>query len=791
MTEAEAAERRARGWTNRPPAGAGVSTRAIVARNTFTWINLIFAVLGAASLATGAGPDATFLIIAALNTVVGSVEEIRAKRKLDALSVINAPRARVVRDATLRELPVEEVVLDDVLEVGRGNQVVADAQVLSGDAEVDESLVTGESDSVAKRPGDQLLSGSWVVSGSLRAVVVAVGAESFAGRLATEARRYSLTGSELMGGINRILRRLAVIMLLVAPALIVRQLQVQPWRPAVRSTVAGLVGMVPEGLVLLATLAFVTAAVRLGRRNVLVQELPAVETLARVDVLCTDKTGTLTEGHLEWDRLVTAEAVGPGTRAEAEEALAAIAAGPDTNPTLAAIASGSGPSPEWTALDRVGFSSERKWSAASFDGHGTWVLGAPEMVAAADPDDLATTAARLAATGARVLVLARTGDPLNGPRLPSGLALAGVVVLRERLRPDAAAALAYFRRQQVAVRVLSGDSAATAGAVAARAGLTDVGLPVDARSWPGDAGQQDELMETRTVFGRVTPEEKREMVDALHRRGHTVAMTGDGVNDAVALKRADLGVAMGSGSDVTRGVAQLVLLDNRFAVLPAVVSEGRRVLHNIERVALLFLVKNVYSIVISVVVAIAGWPYPFLPRHLSLVSALGIGVPAFFLALAPSDERFHPGFVRRVVTLASMTGVVAAAAVLLTYALARGEHTSPDVARTAAVIVVIVISLWVLLLASRPLRAWKVALVVTDAAAFAAAFYTPGIDRFFSLSHRPDAELALEAVGIALAACLLVTAVYAVDARRRSAPAEPGPRAQTSASASATSARDR
>ena len=760
----EVAARVAAGKTNRSAPAPGRSLGEILWRNTFTWLNFILLVLGTASLATGSAPDATFLIIAVINTAVGSVQEVRAKRALDALAVINAPKVRAVRDGASQVIEVEEVVLDDLLDLGPGDQVVADAMVEAGQAEVDESLATGESDPVLKGPGDRLLSGSWVVSGSVQSRVTAVGADSYAGRLASEARRFSLTGSELMGGINRILRWLTVAMVIIGPVLFLRQLGVQPWRPAVRSAVAGLVGMVPEGLVLLTTLAFLSAAMRLGRRGVLVQELPAVEGLARVDALCTDKTGTLTEGRVEWGQLITPEGI---AEEEIPAGLAALAAAQPQNATLLAVREGAGPDPGWRHTRLVPFSSQRKWSGASFAGRGTWVLGAPEVVDAADPDGLRGRIGPLAQAGARVLVLARGEQPLGDAVLPTDLNLTAVVVLRERVRSDAADTLDYFARQGVAVRVISGDSAATAGAVAAQVGLPGASSPVDARSFPADAEEFAGLVEEHTVFGRVTPDQKRQMVDALRRRGHVIAMTGDGVNDTLALKDADLGIAMGSGAPVARGVAQLVLLRNQFSTLPSVVSEGRRVLHNVEAVAVLFLVKNVYSIVISVVVAIAGWPYPFLPRHLTLISGLAIGVPAFFLAFAPSDERFQIGFVRRVLSFALPAGAITAAAVLVSYAAARQQSATPDQARTTAVLVTIAVSLWILALASRPLRAWKLGLIAAVAAAFCGAFLVPGVNTFFNIEHRPSLSLAVQSAALAVAACAAITA--AVAWRRRPA----------------------
>jgi cation-transporting ATPase E len=459
-------------------------------------------------------------------------------------------------------------------------------------------------------------------------------------------------------------------MVVIAPVLFVRQLQSQPWRLAIRSTVAGLVGMIPEGLVLLTTLAFLTAAVRLSRRRVLVQELPAVETLAQVDALCVDKTGTLTEGGISFAGLRPSAGT---TAEEIKTALTSLARSRDANATMIAIRDGIASTTAWEPQTEVPFASSRKWSGATYAGHGTWVLGAPEVVPAADPEDCRALAADLAEQGARVLVLARGASGFDGDEVPADLRLVAVVELRERPRPEVSDTLSYFSREQVSVRVISGDNPATVRNLAQRVGLPGASRSVDARALPSTAAEFADAVEDNRVFGRVTPEQKREMVAALQARGHTVAMTGDGVNDVLALKDADLGIAMGSGSAITRGVAQVVILDDDFDVLPAVVSEGRRVLANIERVASLFLVKNVYSLLLSVAIAITGWPYPFLPRHLTLISAVGIGIPGFFLALAPNQQRFQPGFLGRALTFSIMAGTVTATAVMATYASARQE----------------------------------------------------------------------------------------------------------------------
>lgn len=761
LTDSEVEARLQERLSGGPGKQMSQSWSEIFRRNAFTRLNFLLVVLGGATLVTGSAPDATFLAIALINTVVGVVQEARAKRSLDTLAIINAPTARLVRGGLIVAVPPEELVVDDMMELGPGDQLLGDGTVVAGNAELDESLITGESEPVGKGMGDQLLSGAWLVSGSLKARVTRAGEDAYANQLAAEARRFSLSRSELMQGINQVLRWLTWLLVVIGPILFVRELQSQPWRIAVRLSVAGLVGMVPEGLVLLTTLAFVAAALRLGRRKVLVQELSAVETLARVDALCVDKTGTLTEGGISFAGMELAEGIDDRLRSEVQSALAALSASPGANATMRAIGAAVGDDDGWEPLEQVPFSSARKWSGATFAGHGTWVIGAPEVIGGsgavrAHDSGLLTKALDIAERGSRVLILARGDAALAGTELPSEVTVVAVVELHEQLRPDVAGTLSYFAEHDVTVRVISGDSPATVRSLAKRVGLPEADRAVDARELAADSGGFGVAVEENRVFGRVTPDQKRDMVRALQAHGHTVAMTGDGVNDVLALKEADLGVAMGSGSAITRGIAQLVILDDDFDVFPSVVAEGRRVLANIELVASLFLVKNIYSLVLSVAVSITGWPYPFLPRHLTLISAVGIGIPGFFLALAPNDRKFTKGFLRRVLAFSSLAGVLTSAAVLLTYAGARDEGLSGDAARTSAIIVTIVVTLWVLGIVARPWTFPRLALLLAMAGLFVGAYFTPGVSTFFSLNHRPGFEVTLEAIVFGAAAAVLI-----------------------------------
>ncbi len=774
LTEAEVAERVAAGLTNATTLRTSRTTGEILRANVFTVFNGLLVTLFVVVLLTGRWQNALFGGVVVANAAIGIVQELRAKRTLDRLAVVIAPRARVVREGVERELPVADVVLDDLLGIVSGDQVPADGLVTeSTGLAVDESLLTGEAEPVVKLPGDPVSAGSFVVAGRGRMRTTAVGESTYAARLSTEARRFTTTRSELVAGTDRLLRWIAVGLVVVGPLVLWSQFQTHDnpgWREAVTGTVAALVGMVPEGLVLLTTLAFLLATVTLARRQTLVQELPAVEGLARVDVVCLDKTGTLTHGDVRFDRMVP---LGDRPDGEVPAALGTIAGADPANATAAAL-SAAFPAPGDPPVDTVPFSSARKWSAVRTADR-TWVLGAPEMVlpSPAGPDQTAarTRADELAAEGRRVLLLACAAgapDTADGDaRLPEGLRPAALVVLAERLREDAADVLRYFTEEGVALKVLSGDNPRTVGAVAAAVGVPGVAGAadaVDARTLPEDPDRLADVLGTASAFGRVTPHQKRAMVAALQRRGHVVAMTGDGVNDALALKDADIGVAMGNGSAATRAVAQLVLLDGRFAHLPHAVAEGRRVIANIERAANLFLVKNIYALVLALISVATLRAYPLAPIQLTLISTLTIGVPGFFLALAPNRRRYVPGFLGRVLRFSVPTGLITGIAAYAGYVAARwfASDTGVEGARTTATVVVLAVGLWTVGVLARPLVAWKLGLVVALAGAAVLVLVVPALaEGVFLLEVTP--RVLLLAVVPAAAGALLVEVAYRVS----------------------------
>ncbi len=747
LTSSEVAQRIATGESN---AVAQVTSRPlaeIIRANVFTRFNALLGALFVLVLATGRLLDGLFGLAAVVNSAFGIAQEWSAKRKLDALAVLNAPTVHVVRNGRTEQIPTAEVVRDDLVELRAGDQVPADGTVVGDQGlEIDESNLTGESDAIAKDVGDQVCSGTVVVAGRgwFRADVV--GAATQANRLSAQARTFTRVHSDVQHSINVLLRWLTWVVVVAVPVVVLTQWRANgeswgQWRDIVVRSTAGLVGLIPEGLVLLTTLAFLTAAVQLGRRKALVQELPAVEGLARVDVICLDKTGTLTAGDI--DRL---EPVRPELLAPSREALGALAHGPNPNGTTKALATAFA-SPGWTMTGEVPFNSVRKWSAGSYAEHGTWVLGAPDVLLprcaapTGDAHDVAARVRELADSGERVVLLARA-DALPAADGPAELTAYALVVLTEQIRPDARETLSYFAAQGVTVKVISGDNPDTVAAVARRVGLA-VGTPVDARTLPtGDPGAIRTLVEDTTVFGRVTPAGKVAIVKALQGDGHVVAMTGDGVNDVLALKEADIGIAMGNAAPATKAVAQIVLLDGRFAHMPVILGEGRRVIANVERVANLFVTKNVMSAVIILATAIVGHAFPFLPRQMTLLSTFAIGLPAAILALAPNPQRYTQGFLKRVLALAIPSGVAAGLVSFLAYDAAVSFGDLDVKERSVSALVALLVTFFALLLAlARPYAGWKLALVAGMAACVSLAFATPWGQRWFQLLVTPESIL--------------------------------------------------
>ncbi|WGP11831.1 cation-translocating P-type ATPase [Streptomyces sp. SH5] len=775
LSTAEVAERVARGQVNDVPVRSSRSVTEIVRANVFTRFNLIIGVLWVIMLFVAPIQDSLFGFVIVANTGIGIIQEWRAKRTLDSLAVIGEAKPTVRRDGVAAEISTSEIVLGDLVELGPGDKVVVDGTVAEADSlEVDESLLTGEADPVLKRAGDPVMSGSFVVAGGGAFTATKVGREAYAAQLAEEASRFTLVHSELRSGISTILKYVTWMMVPTAIGLVISQLVVKDnnFKDSVARTVGGIVPMIPEGLVLLTSVAFAIGVVRLGRKQCLVQELPAIEGLARVDVVCLDKTGTLTEGGMD---VTEVRPLNGSDEAYVEEVLRTFGASdPRPNASLQAIIDAYPQREEaaWTVTDAMPFSSARKYSGAAFtEAEGAasaWLLGAPDVLLPEGDTTLAEIE-QLNEQGLRVLLLARVrGHDLDAPGAAAGAAPTALVVLEQRLRPDAGDTLAYFADQNVATKVISGDNAVSVGAVAGKLGLAGAENTLDARRLPTDPDEMATAMEGHAVFGRVTPQQKRDMVAALQSRGHTVAMTGDGVNDVLALKDADIGVSMGSGSEATRAVAQIVLLNNSFATLPSVVAEGRRVIGNITRVATLFLTKTVYSVLLAILVVCTQVEYPFLPRHLTLLSTLTIGVPAFFLALAPNKERAQPHFVRRVMRYAIPSGIVAATATFATYLVARHHYSGEgalEAETSAATLTLFLVSMWVLAIIARPYTWWRIGLVAAMGLGFLIVLVVPWLQDFFALKL-VGTTMPWTAVGIAVAAAFLLEFVWRWVGRR-------------------------
>ena len=798
LTPKEVVQRIESGQSNAVKTSTSRSVQDIVRANVFTLFNgIIFAAM-VLVLITGSWRDAVFGFVIIINTGIGIVTELRAKRTLDKLSILVASEFLVHRDGRDVEVPHNEIVLDDLLWIRAGEQVPADGQIIqTWGLELDESMLTGESRTVRHKVGEQVYSGATAVSGMALVKVNAVGSHSYAATLTAQAKVYKKTVSDLNKGINTILKFMTFLVVPLCILLILSQihtvggwgtaLSTGEWRQAVVSAVAGVVGMIPEGLVLLTSLNFAVAAMRLARHNTLVQELESVETLARVDALNLDKTGTITDGGIAFNRLVMLDSANAAAEQAATQALYDCCNEEQPNGTGQAVLAGLKAQGYGAGAveSRVPFSSARKWSAVRKSGE-TWYMGAPEVIISALEGDYSSVLQQVneyANDGNRVLLVARSTAPLNplrglrdaveganvsdGPQLDVQAEPVALVLCSEKIREDAERTLAWFREQGVRCRVISGDNPVTVGAIARRVKLTGDHEPVamDARELPEDVNELARVLENVDVLGRVLPDQKKAIVQALHTQNHVVAMTGDGVNDALAIKEADLGIAMGNAAPATKAVAQVVLVDSKFSHLPDVVARGRQVMANMERVASLFLVKTVYSALISLGVVLTQIPYPYLPRHITYIGALTIGMPAFILALAPNTRRYIPGFLKRVVTFALPGGIATALSVLLAAWVlppVMGWNVTGDAAdlsalRATSAIILFAMGVFVLARVARPLNGWRGVLVAVFAAAGVIGAFVPFVANFFALILPTGATMV--ATLIALAGSALIFAL--------------------------------
>ena len=704
LTAEQVQQRIHAGWVSGTPKPSGKTEKEIVLTHCFTFFNLIFVVL-AAMLVIGRSTvlNMGFLMVASINTVIGIAQELRAKRAVDKLTLVAARPVQVIRDGQKQEVSPSVIVRDDIAEFAQGDQICADGILRDGELWVDESLITGEADAVTKTEGDTLRSGSVVLAGRGRMQLTAVGEDSFAARLSREAKKNPKAfKSEMMRSLDRLILVIGILLVPVGAVLFYQEYFVLglDLRTSVEGTVAALVGMIPEGLYLLTSIAMAASALKLSRDKVLVQDLSCIESLARVDVLCVDKTGTITEPDMEVEHLLPLNGTKP---AYLETILNAMygTQEPD-NATARAIHELFHGESDWVAKKRIPFSPETKWSGAVFETAGAFLVGAPEFILGDGIKDYRAAIAEWTEKGSRVLLVASyRGEPKPGKLQPENITPLALLILSSRLRENVRETFAYFAEQGVSVRVISGDDPRTASQIAQRAGIPGAENCIDTTALDLDSDYEQAVREN-VVFGRVTPDQKRRLIAALQAQGHTVAMTGDGVNDLLAMKQANCSIAMASGAQAASQLASLVLLNSDFAAMPGIVAEGRRVINNIQRSATLFLVKNIFSLFLSLISLFTDWPYPLQPMHLTVIAALTIGIPSFFLAMEPNYERIRGHFLRGVLRRAFPGGLTNVFAVLICQAFVDVFGLSAEARATVCAGILAVVGMMVLFQVCKP-----------------------------------------------------------------------------------------
>ena len=706
LTAQQVQEHRMHGWTNQPVDPPSKTTKEIIRENVFTYFNLIFLVLAVLLCLVGSFRDLTFLPVIVLNTLIGIIQETRAKKVLDNLTMLNAPHAMVIRDGKKSQINAEDLVVDDIVIFEAGNQVCADAEVCAGEVQVNESLLTGESDEVTKRKGDQLMSGSFIVSGQCHARLDKVGADSYISRLTLEAKAMQNTEqSEMIRSLDKLVKWVGVAIIPIGIILFIQAFvfQGEGFRSSVTSMIAAVIGMIPEGLYLLASVALAVSSIRLAQKKVLLHDMKCIETLARVNVLCVDKTGTITENTMEVQDVIPTKEYEEGELRPLSELLGDFTAAQSSdNITMEAmkryfkIASGK------KAVAKTGFSSASKYSSVTFE-EASYVLGAPEFVLKEQYENYEEAISAHASKGARVLVFGTAKEEPDGKPLKEAVTPLAYVLLANPIRQEAKETFTYFAEQGVEVKVISGDNPLTVSEVAKEAGIAGAERYVDASTLHTEEEMRAAVL-NNAVFGRVTPNQKRKFVQILKEEGKTVAMTGDGVNDVLALKDADCSIAMASGSDAAAQASQLVLLESDFSCMPEVVLEGRRVVNNIQRSASLFLVKNIFSFLLSLVSFVFMFTYPLEPSQISLISMFTIGVPAFFLALEPNKNIIKGHFLTNVFLKAlpaALTDVLAVGALVI---FGRTFGVSSADISTAATMLLSIVGFMILYTISAPMN---------------------------------------------------------------------------------------
>ncbi|MBD5558821.1 MAG: cation-translocating P-type ATPase [Clostridia bacterium] len=732
LTGAQVRERQEAGQTN---AFRTVQTKSywrIIRDNLFTFFNILNVILAVLVCLTGQYKDAAFMLLIIANLAIGISQEIASKKTLDKLSLVVAADATVIRDGQELKIPQSDVVVDDILLVRSGNQIVADADVVHGQVEVNEAMITGESDTITKGPGDRLHSGSYVVSGAAYAHVDKVGAESYANRISSSIKQEKKHRSELQDAVNGILRIVSIIVIPIGVLMFWRQAFIDDLslNSNILHTVAAMIGMIPEGLFLLTSMSLATSAVILAYKKTLVQNLYCIETLARVDVLCLDKTGTITEGKMH-----VAGTVPIRENTDIEGIMKKLGgAFIDQNSTMLALRDHFGSEQDPGIHHVIPFSSARKFSGASYDGQGTYVIGAFEFVFPKDKNEaLASQSRALAAEGNRVLVLAHSPQVTEGDSLPDSLEPLAFILVSDKIRPDAEATMKYFYNQGVDLKVISGDSEATVQQVARKVGIHGADRAIDATTLKTEDDIR-KAVRKYNIFGRVTPEQKKQMVQALEKEGHTVAMTGDGVNDVQALREADCSVAMASGSQAAKNISTLVLLDSDFAHMPEVVAEGRKVVNNIQRVATLFVTKIIYAILVAVSsMMLLSDGYPFSPLQLTLISFVTIGFPSFFLALEPNNTRIKGNFLVNVFQRSLPGGISVVLGIYLVELFSAFFPCTADQVSTMAILTTTIIGMLVVIKVSRPFTLQRGFIVAACVVIFVLCYYFLGW--FFDISE--------------------------------------------------------
>lgn len=713
LTSQQVQEHRLHGWTNKTVEPPSKTTKEIVHENVFTYFNLIFVVLAVLLCLVGSFRDLTFLPVIIANTLIGIIQEIRAKQVLDKLTMLNAPRASVVRDGKRTVINAEDLVVDDIVIFKAGDQVCADAEVSAGEVQVNESLLTGEADEITKRKGDKLMSGSFIVSGQCHARLDKVGEDSYISKLTLQAKAMqSKEQSEMIRSLDKLVKCVGVAIIPIGIVLFSQAFFIQHdgFRESVTSMIAAVIGMIPEGLYLLASVALAVSSIRLAQKKVLLHDMKCIETLARVDVLCVDKTGTITENTMKVQKLIKTDEYDEKEKGGLSLLVGDFAAAmTNDNITMAALKEYFTKASGKKVLSKTGFSSATKYSSVTFE-DGAYVLGAPEFVLKEKYDDYAEEITEYASTGSRVLAFGIYDGEVDGKPLTHGILPFGFVLLANPIREAAKETFEYFAEQGVEVKVISGDNPVTVSNVAKQAGIKNADRYVDASEFEDEQSMRKALL-NNTVFGRVTPSQKRKFVRILKEAGHTVAMTGDGVNDVLALKDADCSIAMASGSDAAAQASQLVLLESDFSCMPEVVLEGRRVVNNIQRSASLFLVKNIFSFLLSVASVVFMFTYPLEPSQVSLISMFTIGVPAFFLALEPNKNMIKGHFLTNVLLKALPAALTDALAVAALVIFGRTFDVSSTDISTAATMLLAIVGFMILYKISAPMNKIRFSIV--------------------------------------------------------------------------------